>query len=250
MIRGEIVSININIDKKKLVREIASVIALPNISQFPLNADISYDNGWLKVKFTSGGYSRVDGRPNYHPYGLLLDPQYYLIIATYYIKTLASPWGYYLNFLERSPGDAYTEYHGFYLDASGELEARTYPGSLTGTASGTVNAGDIVILGIGLGRVGKSYYFTYGACKYDWDTDACTQIINAYSSAIDTPGANVLYHALLEQNDSTGEVYVATFYRVDSSRMSSAPSSGISSGVLKTAVQMARRLGLADPRTI
>jgi hypothetical protein len=247
---GESVSINVNIDKKKLVREIASVIALPNISQFPLNADISYDNGWLKVRFTSTGYSRVDGRPNYHPYGQLVDLQYYLIIATYYIKTLPSPWGYYLNFLERSPGDAYTEYHGFHLDVYGRLEARTYPGTLSGTASGTVNAGDIIILGIGLGRYGGNYYFTYGACKYNWDTDACTQIINAYTNAISTPGTNVLYHALLEQNDSTGEVYIATFYRVDSSRMGSAPSSGIGSDVLITAVRMARKLGLVDPRTI
>jgi hypothetical protein len=176
--------------------------------------------------------------------------QYYLIIATYYIKTLASPWGYYLNFLERSPGDAYVEYHGFYLGANGVLEARTYPGTLSGTTNGTVNAGDIIVLGIGLGKTGGNYYFTYGACKYDWDTDTCTQIINAYTNAISTPGTHVLYHALLEQNDSTGEVYIATFYRVDSSRMDSAPSSGIGSDVLITAVRMARKLGLADPRTI
>ena len=243
-------SINVNIDKKKLVREIASVIVLPNISQFPLNADIGYDNGWLKVRYTSTGYARVDGRPNYHPYGLLVDLQYFTITATYYIKTLASQFGYYLNFLERSPGDAYVEYHGFYLDASGRLEARAFPGSLTGTTSGTVNAGDIIILGIGLGRYGGNYYFTYGACKYDWDTDACTQIINAYTDAISTPGTNVLYHALLEQNASTGEVYVATFYRVDSSRMSSVPTAGIGSDALILGVRMARKLGLADPRTI
>jgi hypothetical protein len=245
---GESVSINVNIDKKKLVREIASVIALPNVSQFPLNADISYDNGWLKVKFNSQGYARVDGRPNYHPYGQLVDLQYYLIIATYYIKTLASPYGYYLNFLERSPGDAYVEYHGFYLDTSGRLEARTYPGSLTGTASGTVNAGDIVILGIGLGRYGGNYFFTYGACKYDWDSGVCTQIINAYSSAISTPGANVLYHALAEQDLSVGELYIATFYRVDSSRMGSAPTAGIGSDVLITAFNSSRLLRRLSPR--
>ncbi len=242
-------SINIYIDKKKLVREIASIIALPNVSQFPEGADVSYDNGWLKVKFTSAGYARVDGRPNYHPYGLLVEPQYYLIIATYYIKKLASI-GYYLNFLERSPGDAYTEYHGFYLDASGGLEARTYPGILSGTTSGTVSVGDIIILGIGLGKYGNNYYFTYGACKYDWDTDTCTQIIDAYTNPISTPSTNVLYHALAEQNYATGEIYIATFYRIDSGRISSTPSSGIGSDALLAGVRMARKLGLADPRTI
>lgn len=240
-------SVTVTLDSKVLSRRIAGLAVLRHLSIFDASDYFhDYIDGWIKTKYTGGGYPRVDSI--YRPVGELADTQMLILRALYYIPASTNA---YLLFLERSPGDASTYYLGFYLGGS-TLYARSYPGTLSGTTSTSLSLPAMIGLVLKVCNVGGTIYTMYWSFTYNWDADTYTEGINAVSnvgSATALP--QVWYNSILEFNASSGVIgHVGPAEH--HSRMTSAPTTPSDPRDVEAVywLRLLRKHGLRDPGTI
>lgn len=239
-------SVTITLDSRVLSRRIAGLPVISSIAFDPVLLSVDYIDGWLKVKATTAGYPRVDSEKK--PVGALASPQATGWKGFYY---LPSPTAIYLFFLERATGDATSYYIGFYWNGS-TLYARSYPGTLSGTTSGALSPPAIVLLELSVGNVNGTIYATFGAWRYDWDTDTATNIVNAVANVGSATGLPAYwYQSLLEFNAATGVVGIATPRPPEGhGRWDSAPTGAGDGSHSINHFKLLKSLGLRDPRTI
>lgn len=229
----------------------AEAFKLGYIGYTPLDSELKteWEGGWLKVWYNNPNtYKKLYYQPNIMPWGPNVpDTVEYKMTVTYFFKDIFPN---YPLFFERRPGDATAHLHGFHLEADGTLEARSYPGTLSGTTSGSVAAGDIVIFLLTVANVGGELYARYRAIKYDWDNDSVTDIINCYAdigaASDQEPGR---YICVGEQSAAAGRIAYTSSW-IFTERLTSAPTEGPGYDLVLKRFKALREYGLQDPRTL
>ena len=245
-------SIDITLDKYGLAGEISDYL----IHYKPWGLQTRGYGGTSTCKFYKGwwlcnataNYPKHVAWPPWVPFGLLGQYQKLIIGAVYYVPQLFDA---YLLFIERAPGDAYSNYHGFYLSSTGTLEAKSYPGTLSGTTSTTISAGDIIALMLDISNPDGNIYVRFGAAKIDWDTDTVTtEIVSAYTN-VGAAGSLEPYRYLcwFEPNGVAGKIaWTAMIMQWD--KQTTAPTGGLGGGLVANVLIDMKQYGLADPRML